>query len=697
MKLLLVEDNPGDARLFNLMLLGESPPIELIHCESLNGALMIIEESRVTSSPFDAILLDLSLPDSQGVETFHRIHEVAPDIPIVILTALNDKIVASRLASLGAQDYLVKGFVEADLMIRSLHYAIERKKTEVGLKMVSKVFECMLEGIVMVDSDLLITHVNQAFINIMGYQAEEVIGRPVQMLLSERQENTFSMLWNILTTQGSWQGEVWQRRKSGEIFPSHLSASEVTRSKRESSRFVIVFSDISDIKLSEKRLHYLAHHDPLTGLPNRLFLNDRLEQAILHGKRQKTGVTVMFIDIDHFKQINDSMGHAAGDQLLRTTAERLVTSIRETDTVARLGGDEFAIILTDIHLTSDLETLAKKILDTVSQPVFLQELGLVNLSVSIGIASHRAELSADELLEKADTAMYVAKKSGRNQFRFFSPHLDSTDIQASKIEAETLQALDYQEYSLSYQPQFDLSSGKVIGVEALLRWQHPQHGLLQASDFISSLEDSGLIIPLGEWILTTACQEWKSWCARGQDPIKLAINLTYKQFNHDGFLVMVEKVLRQTGMEPCWLEFELARHIFTENRSRHFTVIQSLKNLGIRIAINGFDSGISSLNTLHQLKIDTLKVDRSLLTDLGHSKGNALYTRLILSLAQSFDLKSVAEGVENAQQLTFLSDHHCTEVQGFLLSHPLVAEDLFRLIEKQNKDSHLPSNPENSP
>ncbi|XXG31398.1 MAG: diguanylate cyclase [Ferrovum myxofaciens] len=443
MKLLLVEDNPGDARLFNLMLLGESPPIELIHCESLNGALMIIEESRVTSSPFDAILLDLSLPDSQGVETFHRIHEVAPDIPIVILTALNDKIVASRLASLGAQDYLVKGFVEADLMIRSLHYAIERKKTEVGLKMVSKVFECMLEGIVMVDSDLLITHVNQAFINIMGYQAEEVIGRPVQMLLSERQENTFSMLWNILTTQGSWQGEVWQRRKSGEIFPSHLSASEVTRSKRESSRFVIVFSDISDIKLSEKRLHYLAHHDPLTGLPNRLFLNDRLEQAILHGKRQKTGVTVMFIDIDHFKQINDSMGHAAGDQLLRTTAERLVTSIRETDTVARLGGDEFAIILTDIHLTSDLETLAKKILDTVSQPVFLQELGLVNLSVSIGIASHRAELSADELLEKADTAMYVAKKSGRNQFRFFSPHLDSTDIQASKIEAETLQALDH--------------------------------------------------------------------------------------------------------------------------------------------------------------------------------------------------------------------------------------------------------------
>ncbi|WP_297462893.1 diguanylate cyclase [Ferrovum sp.] len=426
MKLLLVEDNPGDARLLNLMLLGESPPIELVHCESLSGALMVIEESRV-SSPFDAILLDLSLPDSQGVETFHRIHEVAPDVPIVILTALNDKTIASRLASLGAQDYLVKGFVEADLMIRSLHYAIERKKTEVGLKMVSKVFECMLEGIIMVDSGLLITHVNQAFTNIMGYQAEEVIGRPVQMLMSDRQENTFSTLWNILTTQGSWQGEVWQRRKSGEIFPSHMSASEVSRSKRESSRFVIVFSDISDIKLSEERLHYLAHHDPLTGLPNRLFLNDRLEQAILHGKRQKTSVTVMFIDIDHFKQINDSMGHAAGDLLLRTTAERLVMAIRETDTVARLGGDEFSIILTDINQSTDLEAIAKKILDAVSQPVSLQELGKVQLSVSIGIASHHAELSADELLENADTAMYVAKKAGRNQFRFFNSHLDSFD------------------------------------------------------------------------------------------------------------------------------------------------------------------------------------------------------------------------------------------------------------------------------
>ncbi|MBW8072192.1 MAG: EAL domain-containing protein [Ferrovum sp.] len=689
MKLLLVEDNPGDARLFNLMLLGESPPIELVHCESLNGALMVIEESRA-SSPFDAILLDLSLPDSQGVETFHRIHEVAPDVPIVILTALNDKTVASRLASLGAQDYLVKGFVEADLMIRSLHYAIERKKTEVGLKMVSKVFECMLEGIIMVDSALLITHVNQAFTNIMGYQADEVIGRPVQTLMSDRQENALTTLWNVLTTQGSWQGEVWQRRKSGEIFPSHMNASEVSRSKRESSRFVIVFSDISDIKLSEERLHYLAHHDPLTGLPNRLFLNDRLEQAILHGKRQKTGVTVMFIDIDHFKQINDSMGHAAGDLLLRTTAERLVTAIRETDTVARLGGDEFSIILTDINRSTDLEAIAKKILDTVSQPVSLQELGKVQLSVSIGIASHHAELSADELLENADTAMYVAKKSGRNQFRFFNSHLDSFDIETRKTEEEILQALDHQEFSLSYQPQFDLSSGKVIGVETLLRWRHPQRGLLHATDFISSLEDSGLIVPLGEWILSTACQEWKSWVARGQPPIKLAINLTYKQFTHDHFLVTVENILRQTDMEPCWLEFELARHIITENRSRHFSVIQSLKKLGVRIAINGFDSGVSSLNTLHQLKIDTLKVDRSLLTDLGHSKGNALYTRLILSLAQSFDLKSVAEGVENAHQLNFLTDHHCTEVQGFLLSHPLGADELFTLIEKQNSGTHFP-------
>ena len=690
MKLLLVEDNPGDVRLFNLMLLGESPPIELVHCESLGEALTVIEESRL-SSPFDAILLDLSLPDSQGVETFHRIHEVAPDIPIVILTALNDKSVASRLASLGAQDYLVKGFVEADLMIRSLHYAIERKKTEVGLKVVSKVFECMLEGIIMVDSELLVTHVNQAFTNIMGYQAEEVIGHPVQTLMSDRQENTLSTLWHVLTTQGSWQGEVWQRRKSGEIFPSHMSASEVSRSKRESSRFVIVFSDISDIKLSEERLHYLAHHDPLTGLPNRLFLNDRLEQAILHGKRQKTSVTVMFIDIDHFKQINDSMGHAAGDLLLRTTAERLVMAIRETDTVARLGGDEFSIILTDVNQSTDLEAIAKKILDTVSQPVSLQELGKVQLSVSIGIASHHAELSADELLENADTAMYVAKKSGRNQFRFFNSHLDSFDIQTRKTEEEILQALDHQEFSLSYQPQFDLSSGKVIGVETLLRWQHPQRGLLHATDFISSLEDSGLIVPLGEWILATACQEWKSWIARGQPPIKLAINLTYKQFTHDHFLASVENILRQTGMEPCWLEFELARHIITENRSRHFTVIQSLKNLGVRIAINGFDSGVSSLNTLHQLKIDTLKVDRSLLTDLGHSKGNALYTRLILSLAQSFDLKSVAEGVENAQQLDFLTDHHCTEVQGFLLSHPLGADELFNLIEKQNSGAQFPS------
>ncbi len=684
MKLLLVEDNPGDVRLFNLMLLDEVPPIQWVHCETLSDALKVVEASRETS-PFDAILLDLSLPDSQGVDTFHRIHQAASDIPIVILTALNDKNIASRLASLGAQDYLVKGFVQADLMVRSLHYAIERKKAEVSLKVASKVFECMLEGIIMVDGDFMITNVNQAFTNIMGYQAEEVIGRPVYAFMSENQENTLHTLLNLLATQGTWQGEVWQRCKSGKTFPAHLSASRIMHPNREVSQFVIVFSDISDIKLSEERLHHLAYHDPLTGLPNRLFLNDRLEQAILHGKRQKSGVTVMFIDIDHFKQINDSMGHAVGDVLLRTIAERLVASVRETDTVARLGGDEFAIILTDINQTYDAEAIAQKILETVSQPVHLNALEDMRLSVSIGIASHHHGHTADELLGQADEAMYVAKESGRNQYRFFNTLPASFDYNAKQSESEILHALENHEFSLNYQPQFDLPSGRIMGVEVLLRWQHPEHGLLQAAEFISTLEESGLIIPVGEWILTSACKEWKSWCMRGIRPIKLAINLTYKQFTHDGFLSTVRKILEQTDMDPCWLEFELARHIMTENRNSHFSVIQSLKNMGVRIAINGFDSGLSSLNTLHQLKIDTLKVDRSLLTDIGHSKGNALYTRLILSLAQSFDLTSVAEGVENLQQLTFLTDHHCTEVQGYLLSHPLTAEDIFRLANEQGE------------
>ena len=684
MNILLVEDNPGDAKLLRLMLMDAETSFEFTHTHRLSDALLKIDFMS-ESKQFDVILLDLSLPDSQGIDTFLHIQSQAPEIPVVVLTGLDDLALASKLALAGAQDYLVKGYVDSSLLLRSIHYAIERKKTVENLRLAAKVFECVLEAIVITDAASQIVNINRAFTKITGYSQEAAVGQHVaQLLRSEKHSEEFvQALWQGIQKNGQWQDEVWNRRKSGEIFPSWMSISEVRNAKGTLVNYVTVFTDISNIKLSEERFRHLAHHDTLTGLPNRLFFNDRLNQAILHANRLKTGVAVMFIDLDRFKTINDTLGHACGDLLLQSVAKRLVSCIRESDSVGRLGGDEFAIILSDIGKKEDIDTIAQKILDTLSEPLLLEGNEILS-SASIGIAYHSStHSSADKLLEQADMAMYHAKGMGRNVFQYYSMEMGNETYERLEFELSVRKALERDEFVMYYQPQMQLDNKEIIGVEALLRWKHPTRGLVQTSDFIPLLEETGLIIPVGEWVLKTACRQCKAWMDAGSPSVGVAINLTAKQFKHKDIAELIGRILVETGMPPQFLELELSKHIVMENQEKSLSTIRHIKDLGVRIAIDDFGTGASSLNTINRLKIDTLKIDRSLLMNIEEDGDSAIFAKLLLSLAQNLHLRSVAEGVETPEQLAFLLKNQCTEVQGFLFSHPMPAEELSSLLKNQ--------------
>ena len=683
MNILLVEDNPGDARLLRLMLMDSGCAFEITHTHRLSDALQEID-AKSDSKRYDVILLDLSLPDSQGIDSFLRIQSRAPEIPVVVLTGFDDLALASELALVGAQDYLVKGYVEANLLLRSIHYAIERKKTEESLRLAAKIFECMLEGIVIVDATSKIINVNRAFTKITGYAQDDAIGKNIDLLRSAKRSIGFlKSLWNGIRENGQWQGEVWGRRKDGDTFPTWTSISEVRNSKGNLVNYVIVFTDISNIKHSEERFRHLAHHDALTGLPNRLFFNDRLNQAVSHANRKKTWIAVMFIDLDHFKMINDTLGHAFGDRLLQSVATRLVSCVRESDSVVRLGGDEFAVILSDIGKKQDIDAIAQKLLDSIYEPVLLEDVEIL-LSASIGIAFHpESQGVAGNLLEQADMAMYHAKGMGRNAYRYYSVEMANETQKRLELESSVRLALEREEFLLVYQPQMRLDNREIIGVEALLRWNHPTRGLIQPLDFIPFLEESGLIIPVGEWVLRTACRQCKAWMEAGSTPILMAINLTAKQFKCKDIDKMIGKILNETGMPPQCLELELNKHIVMENQEKSLSTIRNIKSLGVRIAIDDFGTGDSSINAINRLKIDTLKIDRSLLVNIGEDSDSASLAKLILALARSLHLRSIAEGVETDEQLEFLNECQCTEAQGFLLNTPMPADELATLLRQQ--------------
>ncbi len=446
-------------------------------------------------------------------------------------------------------------------------------------------------------------------------------------------------------------------------------------------RIVITHDNITELKLAEKAIHQLAQYDTLTRLPNRMLLQDRLGQVLAKAKRERQRAAILFLDLDRFKLINDSLGHAAGDNLLKVVAARLNDCVRRSDTVARLGGDEFIIVLPSVPQTEDVTLIAQKVLDSLAHPVDLdgQE---VFTSTSIGIAMYPADgRDVDSLIRCADMAMYRAKETGRNSYRFFSAEMNQQMVQRLAMETGLRHALDRGELQLHYQEQTDLASGKITGMEVLLRWQHPDLGLLAPADFIDLAEETGLILPIGEWVLRTACAQNRSWQEAGLAPMRIAVNLSARQFNHHRLVDTVTMILEETRLSPKWLELELTENLLSNDIEATVAQLQNLKKIGVSLAIDDFGTGFSSLRNLKQLPIDRLKIDHSFLQGLGSGADSSAIIKTIIGMAHNLGPRVIAEGVETNQQRDFLQQNGCDEIQGYFFSRPVSKEEFHKLLK----------------
>lgn len=472
-------------------------------------------------------------------------------------------------------------------------------------------------------------------------------------------------------------------RADGSIAFVELIASPLRDENGEVSGIIEIARDITshlstqrELEEQKLHLHKLAHHDTLTGLPNRLLFLDRLQQAIRKAHRNNSRVAVLFVDLDRFKQINDSLGHAMGDAVLKAVARRLETCLREDDVVARLGGDEFTIIMDSLHDTRHVATMAQKLISIVQSSVTHEEHELY-VSASIGIALYPQDgEDAEVLLRNADTAMYKAKGEGRNSFQFYTADMTERAFERVLMESHLHRALDSNQFNVLYQPQIDLASGELVGTEALVRWQHPELGCLSPARFITLAEDTGLILRLGEWVLRTACRQVTDWYAAGLNPGRVAVNVTANQLGDDSFLPQVERILEESGCRPQWLELEITEGVIMQKHERSFQVLQRLQNLGIELAIDDFGTGYSSLAYLKRLPVSKLKIDRSFIMDIPDNDSDNAIARAVIAIGHSLDLRVIAEGVENSEQTAFLREVACDEVQGYLFSPPLSADEL---------------------
>lgn len=557
-------------------------------------------------------------------------------------------------------------------------------ENERQLRLAAQVFEGGSEGIVITDADNRILTVNQAFCTITGYEPSEVIGQNPRILASGRQgEDFYRTMWQGLQSFGRWSGEIWNRRKDGSIYPEWLSISVVRDQDGKVLHHIAVFSDMTERKAAEARARHLAEYDALTNLPNRILFRDRLGQAVAAAARQGSRLAVMCIDLDRFKNINDSLGHSVGDQVLCQLAERLLESVRSSDTVSRIGGDEFAVLLPDFDVPDRVASVAEKLLQVLARPLQVGSYELV-VTPSIGIAVY-PEDGDDEasLLKNADAAVLHAKEHGRNNFQFFTHEMNSRALERLELEHNLRQALSRGELILHYQPQYDLANGRLVGCEALLRWRHPDWGMVSPIRFIPLAEQTGMILTIGEWVLREACRQARVWQDAGLVPVPVSVNLSVAQFRQPQLEDMILSALQQAGLAPQWLELELTESVLMDDTEHGMARLARLKALGISVALDDFGTGYSSLAYLKKLSIDTLKIDRSFISGLPGDNEDAAIASAVIGLARNLGLHTVAEGVETEAQCAFLRAKGCERIQGYLRSPPVAAERFAELLAEE--------------
>lgn len=628
------------------------------------------------------IQLALALAVSLLVRATLKRHVENPikELKQTISEIMLDKDLSRRAASFGSHG-------EFDSLVTTFNGLLsDLSETTEQLKLLAKVFQSSREAIIITDTNNLIVAVNPAFEELTGYSAREVIGNNPRMFKSGRQEASFyQRMWQEINTSGNWHGELWNRKKSGEDFLEWLSITRVMNpDNTQATHYVAIFIDITLRREIEQQVYHMAHHDALTGLPNRTLFRDRIKQALAAIQRNDRGVGLMYLDLDRFKQINDSLGHAVGDELLKEAAARLLKCVRDTDTVCRQGGDEFLILLPEAGRPDRLARIAEAIIDAMKKPFYIGTHEL-SISGSLGISVAPDDgVDSETLIKHADAAMYHAKKLGRNNYQFFKSDMNQDAHDRLILESHLKRAIHHRELFLVYQPLMDARNNRIVGMEALLRWNSEEHGPVPPSVFIPIAESAGLITEIGTWVLEQACIQNKRWQDAGLISVPVAVNLSAIQFAQKHIVRTIQQVLIESGLEARWLDLEITEGIAIDDGKGTLARLNELKAIGVRISIDDFGTGYSSLRYLQQYPIDKLKIDKSFVNDIKTGgKGQAII-KTIIGMGHSLGMKLVAEGVEERNELDFLMENGCDEIQGYYFSKPLSAAEFqhFALARK---------------
>jgi diguanylate cyclase (GGDEF)-like protein/PAS domain S-box-containing protein len=684
-RLLIIEDNPGDVRLLREMINDQGAHnTKLLHVESMAAA-----EAHLAGHVVDIILLDLGLGDAEGLEAVRRAHAAAPRVPLVVLTGMDDEHLAAQALKQGAQDYLIKGQIETRGLMRALRYAVERKAMEEALfiekERAEVTLNCIADAVACSDSFGNVSFLNRVAEAMTGWSLAEAMGRSMTEVLRVEDARTREALIHPMERALAVEGRqspvdgLLVRRDGFEI-PIEDSVAPIHDREGLATGAVIVFRDVSAARAMADQLSHSAKHDFLTGLPNRMLLNDRINQAIGFAPRHDKKVAILFLDLDGFKHINDSLGHPVGDKLLQSISERLVGCVRGADTVSRQGGDEFVVLLSEVEHAEDAAISARRILAAVADVHAIDGHDL-HITTSIGISVYPDDgQDAETLIKNADTAMYQAKENSRQTFRFFKPDMNVRAVERQEVEESLRRALDRKEFELYYQPKVDLRTGEIAGAEALARWRHPTRGLLSPIHFIPVAEDSGLIQPLGNWVLREACTQAKHWRDAGLALPRIAVNISALEFRSEGFLEGVFAILDETQLDPAALELELTESALMKHAESTNAILRALKDKGVTLAVDDFGTGYSSLSYLRKFPIDTLKIDQSFVRQISTEGDDTTMVTAILNMARSLRLRVVAEGVENEKELAFLTANNCDVAQGYLFSRPLPSDQFAALL-----------------
>jgi diguanylate cyclase (GGDEF)-like protein/PAS domain S-box-containing protein len=685
-RVLIVTADQADAgTLDDVLRRAKDGPYAIERVARLSDAL-----ERLQAGDIDAILVDLSLPDSQGIETFDKLFAAAPQTPILTLSAEEDELLAVEAVEHGSQGYLSKGHFGSYLVPQSLRNIIQRKAVEESFHLEKSRAEITLNSIsdAVIGTDMSgnVDYLNVAAESMTGWSKEDAHGHPIGEVMRiingttrQPQQNPIELVLQKNQQVKLAAGTLLIRRDGSEAAIED-SAAPIHTLNGKIAGAVMVFHDITAAEAMAAKMAHLAHHDYLTDLPNRVLLNDRIAQAIVRAERNGTTLAVLFLDLDNFKHINDSLGHATGDKLLQSVAQRLLTCVRSSDTVSRQGGDEFVVLLSEDKYAEDAALTADKILAALAVPHSVAGHEL-HVTTSIGISVYPADAKNGEtLLKNADTAMYQAKEKGRNNYQFFKSDMNVRAVERQVIEINLRVALERQEFVLQYQPKVNLDTGMITGAEALLRWMHPKWGEVQPDRFVPVAEDCGLIIPIGHWVLREACAQAKRWEDAGLKPVSVAVNISALEFRHKDFVAGVRVILNETGLKPSSLQLEITESVLMRNAESSIAILQQLKTMGVQLAVDDFGTGYSSLSYLHQFPIDVLKIDQSFVHDIGSTNGNGIIVSAVIAMGTSLKQRVVAEGVEEPAQLAFLKARHCEEGQGYIFSRPLGAEQFAALL-----------------